>query len=88
MEQITTLEDLHKMIGRQVRYDGILYEVIEILDDEHALVLKDSENHTTIQADQHGEAHRRVPQTITVHVPQGEDGKPDLSILEMEFPGK
>ena len=39
---------------------------MEILEDGPALVLRDCEMHTVIQADQHGEAHRRVPTTITI----------------------
>lgn len=85
MEQILTLDELHRMIGSRVRYDGSVYEIIEVLDDEHGLVLQDVAQHTTIQADQHGEAHRRVPQTLTVHIPHSDDGKLDLSALRLEM---
>jgi len=59
---------LNGLIGQQLLYQGIPCRVIEILDDGPALVLQDGEEHKVIQADQHGEARRRVPQVFTVAV--------------------
>ena len=59
---------LRSLIGVQVRYQNRLCQVIEILEDEPALILQELDQRSTIQPDQHGEAHRRVPPTITVPV--------------------
>lgn len=73
------------LIGKRARYQGGIYEILEILaDDPPMLVLQDS-GHTTIQPDQYGEAHRRVPQTVTVPVLFGADRTPDLARMEIEL---
>lgn len=79
---ITTLR---QHIGRYVRHQGAVYEVIEVLEDVPALVLQDCEQHTTIQADQHGEAHRRVPQTRTISIPVDENGHYDITEVGIEL---
>ncbi len=71
-----TVTQLQDMIGIRVRYQGVVCQVLEVLEEGPALVLEDLENHTLIQPDQHGEAHRRVPQTYTVQV---------LSVDSVEF---
>lgn len=63
-----TMEQLRRLIGSRVKYDDSLCEVIEILEDGPALILQYIEEHMVIQADQHGEAHRRVPTTVTVPI--------------------
>lgn len=85
IENIQSFNDLSHFIGQYVKYEGIVYEIVEVLNKEHKLVLQDSEQHTTIQADQHGEAHRRVPQTMTVHIAMLNDNTPDLPASGIEF---
>ena len=63
-----TSEQLRDMIGLQVRYQNFYCQIVEILEDEPALILEDMEQHTGIQPDQHGEAHRKVPKTYTVKI--------------------
>jgi len=60
------LEHARELIGRKVRYQGAQWEIIEVMEDDPTLVLRECEMHTVIQPDQHGEAHRRVPYTITM----------------------
>ncbi len=76
---------LRGLIGKQARYHGRVYEIIEVLDDVPSLVLRDCSHHTIIQADQHGEAHRRVPPTLTLPVPLADDGIADLEALDLEL---
>jgi hypothetical protein len=76
---------LRELIGRLARYQGRLYEIIEILeDDPPSLVLQDRA-HTTIQADQHGEAHRRVPEVITLPMSFAHNDVLDLPAMELEL---
>lgn len=76
---------MRNLIGIRVRYQGTVYEIIEVLDDGPSLVLQDYENHTTIQADQYGEAHRRVPPTLTLTIHTTEDGRTDLEAIGLEL---
>ncbi|MDH5693116.1 MAG: hypothetical protein OEZ47_08445 [Gammaproteobacteria bacterium] len=63
------LEQLRQMIGIRVLYRDIPCLVHEILEDGPSLVLMPSDlEDISIQADQHGEAHRRVRNTYTVPV--------------------
>jgi len=76
--KITALRD---SIGQRVRFRDVTFEIIEILEDGPSFVLQDCEKHTSIQPDQHGEAHRRVPNTITVPVLMTTDGVLDADAM-------
>ena len=67
MISITT-EQMSDMIGLRVRYHDVDCQIVEILEDGPALILEDLEHHISIQPDQHGEAHRKVPKTYTIKV--------------------
>lgn len=78
---------LRDLIGRRVRYRGDLFEVFEILEhDPPALILR-NDAHLRIQPDQHGDAHRRAPETVTVPVVLLESGL-DLSEMQIELVGR
>ena len=62
------LNKLRNLIGKKVDHHGVTCEIIEILEDGPMLILRDCELHPIIQADQHGEAHRRVPTTRTIPI--------------------
>jgi len=69
MSQLSvSLDNLQEMIGLQVRYNGVFCQIVEVIEEDFALVLADMEFHLGIQADQHGEAHRKVPKTYTVSI--------------------
>lgn len=72
---------LRNLIGTRAHYNGILFEIIEVLEDGPALVLQNCEQHTIIQADQLGEAHRRVPQTMTLPVSLTTSGEIDTKSI-------
>lgn len=59
------------LIGQQVTYQQHLCEIIELLDDD-MLILRVSDQATSIQMTQHGEGHREVPKTYTLPVFDGE----------------
>ncbi len=79
-------EQLRVLIGQQITIDGTAYQVIEILEDGPALILQNCSSQTTIQADQHGEAHRRVPSTITLPVLERDSGEfhPSFTALKLD----
>lgn len=67
-EIVITLDQLRGMIGLKVRHQGKCCIVIEVLEDGPSLVLQSCEEAPTIQANQFGDANRRVPQTKTIPV--------------------
>lgn len=67
-ETMINVDKLRGLIGHEVEFAGIPCQIIEIIEDGPALILQHRHHLTTIQADQHGEAHRRVPTTITIQV--------------------
>ncbi len=75
-EQSTNIdvEKLRELIGTKVHYNGRACQIIEVLEDGPALVLQHSETATQIQADQHGEAHRKVPTITTIPVFEKDNG--------------
>ncbi|NJN47189.1 MAG: hypothetical protein HC808_12690 [Candidatus Competibacteraceae bacterium] len=60
--------NLRRLLGQTLTYQGAEHQVIDILDEGPAVVLQKYSARKTIQANQHGEAHRWVPQTVTVAV--------------------
>lgn len=76
---------LRDSIGQRVRFHNVVFEIIEILEDGPSFVLQDCESHTSIQPDQHGEAHRRVPQTMTLPVQVTKDGQLDSDAMGIEL---
>ena len=86
MPQLTSdIEGLRDAIGQRVRFHNVIFEIIEILEDGPSFVLQDCEKHTSIQPDQHGEAHRRVPQTMTLPVLITADGSLDSDAMGIEL---
>lgn len=74
---------LKALLDQSLTYQGINCQVIEILSDEQALVLRDCQNQKVIQADQYGDAGYRVARTFTVALldPTGQHLNPDLPEL-------
>jgi len=69
------MNNLRNLIGQEVNHEGRACKIIEILEDDFpAVILQHHERQTSIQADQHGEAHRKVPSTITLPVIDRESG--------------
>lgn len=61
------IEALRKKIGMRVWHLGQECRVVELLEDEPALVLV-ADDTDSIQADQFGNAHRKVPMSHIVQV--------------------
>jgi hypothetical protein len=76
---------LRRLLGGRARYHDEVFEIIEVLEDGPALVLQHIGSQTTIQADQHGDAHRRVPKTVTLHLPTTSEGTIDISGLGLDL---
>ena len=57
---------LKTLLGQTLTYQGIPCQVIEILADEPALVLRDQNHRTVIHANQYGDAGDHLPKIHTV----------------------
>lgn len=80
-----TLSQLRGMIGQTVIVDGKHYLVIEVLEDDTELVLQVKYHETFIQPNQHGDANRRVPTTLTVPVLTADKMKLHPAFLELDI---
>ncbi len=60
------LEQLRALVGKPVEYGGHSCRIVEVLDAEHALVIRCEGKERVIQANQFGEANRRVPEYHTL----------------------
>ena len=65
-EIVISLEQLRGMIGISLYYNNKECQVVEVLEDGPSLVLQYFEN--DIQENQHGNAHRRTPETFCIPV--------------------
>ena len=59
-------EKLQKLLGQILSYQGRPCQVIEILIEEPALVLRDCQDIKTLQTNQYGNAVGWAPQTFTI----------------------
>ena len=82
MPQIN-LDKLKALLGQTLAYQGIPCQVIEILVDEPALVLRDQAHRKIIHANQYGDAGDHLPRTFTVPIlnPHRNRLNPDLPEL-------
>ena len=87
MPEDITIDQLRGLIGERVSFREIQCCVIELLEDEPALVLQDREEHTVIQDNQYGEPHRRVACTYTVPVLSRDRHSLHPDFLAMELLG-
>ena len=62
-----TVKQLRGCIGIKVLHQGEPCVVIEVLESPTSIVLQNA-YFSTIQTNQHGDPHRRVPQTYTIPV--------------------
>ena len=74
---------LRASIGRETAIRGRHCQLVEILEDGPEVVLKCIEKRSVIQPDQYGEAHRRVPEIITVPVFEGESESVNPFLVEL-----
>lgn len=62
----TQIEQLRSLIGARILHHDQEYRLVEVIDDGPCILLQYTGPQTIIQADQHGNAHRRVPETLMV----------------------
>ncbi len=74
---------LKKLLGQTLTYQGAACQVIDILADEPALVLRDGDDRRILQANQYGDVGDHQPRTFTVNLLNNRrDGlNPDLPEL-------
>lgn len=66
--QAADLNNLRQLIGRHVRYQQQLYEIVEVLNDGPSLALKVLDIECILQTDQYHQGGRWVPEVITLQV--------------------
>lgn len=60
------LQQLRTLVGRKLTYSGHSCQIIEILEQEKAVVLRCEDSERVIQGNQFGEATRRVQRCHTL----------------------
>jgi hypothetical protein len=86
MPELTiTLSQLRGMIGQCVVYQGQMCWVIEVIEEQTALVLQIAVEKNTIQPNQFGEAHRRASEIITLPVLTADRRSLHLDFLELDL---
>lgn len=69
---VYTVQQLRKLIGKEVVHQGTSCRIIEILEHEPALVLQSSGPREGIQDNQFGDPHRRVSEVYTIPLFDGQ----------------
>lgn len=82
-ELVITLKQLRGMIGVKLCHNNKNCQVVEVLEDGPSLVLQYFEN--DIQENQHGNAHRRVPETVCIPVLSGDKKKLSDVFLSLDL---
>ena len=89
MTQRTINSDkLRGLIGSKVHHQGEDCTIIEVLEDELAVVLRCNDESNLVQPDQFGDPLRRVPATHTIPVlsSDGDELHPAFKELEVADP--
>ena len=83
MNTVSIAQRMRKMIGDHFHYLDQNWVLIEVLEQEDNLILVALNSHAPIQADQYGQATRRVPETLTLQIsdPEGEGYSEDILVL-------
>ena len=86
MSQITiTVEQLRGLIGLRVIHQNESCRVIEVIEDSLSIVVEHEDREPAIQSDQHGHAHRKVPQTTIITVLNATGDEFDQGFLSLEL---
>lgn len=80
-----SLDQLRQMIGVQVRAEGLLWHVVEVLEDGPSLVLESLPDRRVVQTDQFGEGRRWAPDHLTVPVLSADRREIHPRFLELEL---
>ncbi len=78
------LEQLRTCIGQELEFEGQHCRIIELLEDGPALILVCDSSMAVIQANQYGDATRRVGRTRTVPV-YSADGSYHADFLKLNL---
>ena len=78
-----TIEQLRGLIGLEVRYEQCNCVIVEVLEDGPSIVLQTEDK--CIQHDQHGEAHRQVPKTMTIAVLSQDKSELSNALLALDL---
>lgn len=82
-----SVPQLRKLIGLEVMHQGVCCRIVEILEQEPALVLESCGQRDTIQDDQYGDPHRQVAEIFTIALfDEQRDGECHPDILALELP--
>lgn len=81
-----SVQQLRKLIGREVMHQGKCCRIVEILEHEPALVLQSCGPREGIQDNQYGDPHRRVAEVFTIALfdeQSEEESHPDFLALDL-----
>lgn len=84
-DSLPSIEQLEALIGRRVRHLDHNWQIIEVLEDELAIVLQADDDSERILSNSHGEPVRSLPNVLTLAVrnPDGEGINPALEEMEV-----
>jgi hypothetical protein len=84
-EQELTVARLKALVGAELRYQGMLCTLVEVLDDPPVAVLRPVGAAPVIQADNFGKPMRHAPQLFELPVfgPDGESLSAELRLINV-----
>jgi len=82
-----SVEQLRKLIGLEVVFQGVCCRIIEVLEHEPALVLEACGPRDGIQDNQYGDPHRRVAKVFTIALfDEQHEGESHADFQALELP--
>ena len=80
-----SIEQIRGLIGLRVIHQSENCRVIEVIEESLSIIVEHEERQPTIQSDQHGHAHRRVPQTTVIKILSKSGNEFDQGFLALEL---
>lgn len=84
-KHVLAIEQLRGMLGARLRYHGLIYTVIEVLDDRFELILEADLPTAQIQTDAYGNARREMRELVTLPVLSADRGGLHPEFLDITF---
>lgn len=87
-QRLPSIDDLEALIGRRVQYRERTWVIIEVLEEELAIVLQADASDDAILSNAQGEPVRSLPRVMTLPVRDEESGgiNPEMSAMEVLDP--
>lgn len=83
--ELPGLEQLESLIGQRVRYQGHVWQIVELLEHEQSLVLQAEDDSSRIVTDAQGDPVSDLPRTLEIPLRDPESGQRNPALEQIKL---